>query len=84
MIISVDEKNFINHYYKRRYAIMNFRRTPWLPVLNLLVVALVLGCAATQETGQQAADWQFHSIADLSLVQQAIRQSAPAARGDDH
>ena len=56
---------------------MNFRRTPWLRVFILLAVALVFGCAATQQTGKQAADWQFHSIADLSLVQQYAKVPQP-------
>jgi 3-mercaptopyruvate sulfurtransferase SseA len=56
---------------------MNFKRTPWLPVCVLLVAGFVFGCAATQKTGEPAATWQFHNIADLSLVQQYARVPQP-------
>lgn len=56
---------------------MNFRRTPWLSVFILLAAALVFGCAAIQETGKQETDWQFHSIADLALVEQYAKVPQP-------
>jgi len=56
---------------------MNFKKIAWLPVLILLVAAFVFGCAATQETSKSAADWQFHDIADLALVQQYAKVPQP-------
>jgi len=56
---------------------MNVKRTPWLPVCILLVAAFVFGCAATQETGKPSADWQFHDIAGLTLVQQYAKVPQP-------
>jgi len=44
-----------------------------LPVLSLmlgLILALAFGCTATQKAAEPAkADWLFHDIADVSLVQ---------------
>lgn len=56
---------------------MNFKRIVWLPVFMLLVAAFVFGCAVTQETGKSTADWQFHDIADLALVQQYAKVPQP-------
>ena len=56
---------------------MNFRRTPWLPVFMLMIAAFLVGCAATQKTSESAADWQYHDIADLALVQQYARVPQP-------
>lgn len=56
---------------------MNFRRISWLPVCMLLVTAFVFGCAATQKTSEPQADWQFHDIADLALVQQYAKVPQP-------
>jgi hypothetical protein len=42
---------------------MKFKRSYWLPVLLALVMAVGVGCAATQKTAEPAkADWQFHNI----------------------
>ena len=56
---------------------MKLTRTTLLPVLILLSAALLFGCAATQKAGEPAADWQFHTIADLALVQQYARVPQP-------
>ena len=56
---------------------MKFRKIPWLPVCMLLVAAFVFGCAATQKTSEPAADWKFHDIADLALVQQYAKVPQP-------
>jgi hypothetical protein len=56
---------------------MKFRRSSWLPVCMLLVAAFVFGCAATQKTSEPAADWWFHDIAELALVQQYAKVPQP-------
>ena len=56
---------------------MKFRRISWLSVCMLLVAAFVCACAATQKTGEPAADWWFHDIADLALVQQYAKVPQP-------
>ena len=43
-----------------------------------LVIAFSFGCATTQKTSEPAkADWQFHSIADVALVQQYAKVPQP-------
>jgi 3-mercaptopyruvate sulfurtransferase SseA len=57
---------------------MNFRKTAWLPVIMLMVVTFVFGCAAPQKTAEPAqADWQFHGIVDVALVQQYAKVPQP-------
>jgi 3-mercaptopyruvate sulfurtransferase SseA len=67
----------INRLSQKEVAFMNVRRTNWLSVFTLLVAAFVLGCTATQETGQSTADWQFDDIAELPLVQQYAKVPQP-------
>ncbi len=55
-----------------------FRKVPWLPVVVALVLALGFGCAATQKAAEPVkADWQFHDLADLALVQQYAKVPQP-------
>ncbi len=43
-----------------------------------LIMTLGFGCAATQQSTQaEKADWQFHSIADVALVQQYAKVPQP-------
>ena len=58
---------------------MTFKRTFWLPVLLALVLAVGVGCAATQKAAEPAkADWQFHDIVDGEFVQQYAKVPQPA------
>ena len=55
-----------------------FKKALWLIMAMALVVALGFGCAATQKTAEPVkADWQFHDIADVALVQQYAKVPQP-------
>ena len=55
-----------------------FRKVPWLPVLLALVLAVGVGCAATQKAPEPAkADWQFHDIVEVAFVQQYAKVPQP-------
>ena len=57
---------------------IGFRKVPWLPIVVALILALGFGCAATQKTSEPLkADWQFHDIADIALVQQYAKVPQP-------
>ena len=52
-----------------------------LPVLSLmlgLIVVMAIGCTATQKAAQpEKADWLFHDLADVALVQQYAKVPQP-------
>jgi len=52
-----------------------------LPVLSLmlgLILALAFGCTATQKAAEPVkADWLFHDITDVTLVQQYAKVPQP-------
>jgi hypothetical protein len=57
---------------------MNFRRKAWLPVIMLMVVTFLFGCAATQKTAKPAhAEWQFDDIVDVAFVKQYAKVPQP-------
>ncbi len=45
----------------------------WMAALLVVLVALATGCSTTSATAtakaETGADWQFHSIADVGLIQ---------------
>jgi 3-mercaptopyruvate sulfurtransferase SseA len=50
---------------------MRVKKLSVVSIMLSLVLALAFGCAATQKTAEPVkADWQFHDLADLALVQQ--------------
>ena len=57
---------------------IRFKKIPWLPVVMALMLALAFDCAATQKTAEPAkADWKFHDIVDVALVQQYAKVPQP-------
>ena len=48
---------------------MNLKKNLWLSALLVLVLALVVGCSATQKA-PAGADWQFHTIVNAKFVKQ--------------
>jgi len=58
------------------------RKTFWLPIAIVLVMALSFGCATTQKAPEAAkvekkADWKFHSIVDVNFVKQYAKMPQP-------
>ena len=57
---------------------MRMKKRLTLAFMLGLVLALGVGCAATQKTPEPVkADWQFDSIADVALVQQYAKVPQP-------
>jgi hypothetical protein len=56
---------------------MRIKKRLTLALMLGLVLLLGVGCAATQKAAEPAADWQFHSIADVALVQQYAKVPQP-------
>ena len=57
---------------------MRVKKLSVVSIMLSLVLALAFGCAATQKTAEPVkADWQFHDLADLALVQQYAKVPQP-------
>ena len=57
---------------------MRVKKLLVVSVMLSLVLTLAFGCAATQKTAEPVkADWQFHDLADLALVQQYAKMPQP-------
>jgi len=57
---------------------MRVKKLSVVSIMLSLVLALGFGCAATQKTAEPVkADWQFHDLADLALVQQYAKVPQP-------
>jgi len=57
---------------------MRVKKLLIVSIMLSLVLALAFGCAATQKTAEPVkADWQFHDLADLALVQQYAKVPQP-------
>ena len=57
---------------------MRVKKLLIVSIMLSLVLTLAFGCAATQKTAEPVkADWQFHDLADLALVQQYAKMPQP-------
>ncbi len=57
---------------------MPMKKLPLLSLMLGLIVVMAIGCAAPQKAAQPIkADWLFHDIADVALVQQYAKVPQP-------
>ena len=57
---------------------MRMKKLLVVSIMLSLVLTLGFGCAATHKTAEPVkADWQFHDLADLALVQQYAKVPQP-------
>jgi len=57
---------------------MSLKKISVLSLMLGLILALAFGCTATQKAAQPVeAAWQFHDIADVTLVQQYAKVPQP-------
>jgi hypothetical protein len=57
---------------------MSVKKLSVLSLLLCLILAMAFGCTATQKAAEPVkADWQFHDIADVTLVQQYAKMPQP-------
>ena len=68
----------INPLIIKEEVIMRMHKRLTLFLMIGLTLALGFGCAATQKAAApEKADWQFHAIADVALVQQYAKVPQP-------
>ena len=54
------------------------RKVSWLIIVMALVLTLGIGCAATHKSTEPVKpEWQFHDLADISLVQRYAKVPQP-------
>ncbi len=57
---------------------MRIKKFAVLSLMLCLILAMAFGCTATQKAAEPVkADWLFHDIADVALVQQYARIPQP-------